>query len=103
MKIHATLALIPFLSIATISPVSAALRGNGKGDVSDKKNDLRNGKDRGYKDFIYDIKIELENGKGLGTTKAGQLKQKFKQERLKTNGKTSKSLTKLYVSMDVCF
>jgi hypothetical protein len=64
MKIHATLALIPFLSIATISPVSAALRGNGKGDV-----DLRNGKDRGYKDFIYDIKIKLETEKVLGRLK----------------------------------
>lgn len=113
MKVHSAFALLSALSIITISPASAALRGNGNGNGNangngnggifdgtsngngngnDNGNDngQGNGEDKGYNDMVNDVKISLENGESLGEAKVKQLKQKYKQEKLKVNGKKSK-------------
>jgi len=98
MKVHSAVSLLSTLSIIAIaiSPASAALRGNGKGNIfggtnNDKiGNGQGNGKDKGYNDMVNDIKSSLENGESLGKARLKQLKLKFKKEKLKVNGRKSK-------------
>lgn len=106
MKVYSRIALLS--ALFAISPASAHLRatgngnGNGKGNSDglfgnpNKDKENGNGKDKGYNDMVNDIFISLENGESLSETKVKQLKNKYKQDKLKINGKKSKCLQSSY-------
>ena len=93
MRASCVTAILSTISAIAITPAFGALRGsvsdNSHGDVFDGTEN-GNGKDKGYDEMVHDIFLGLENGETLDENKVKKLKQKYKQEKLKVNGKKSK-------------
>ena len=110
MKVHSVVSLLcaSALLLATTPTISAALRGNNDtgiegifdstaSDSNPGNNGIENWQgnnrvDKGYYDMVNDIFQGLQKGEtwSLSETKVKQLKQKFKQEKLKVDPKKSK-------------